>query len=58
MAFPAPPEAVEKDLRDTLAACRRHACPVELVLKDISTVHYEPERLWEWSRIASRLARG
>jgi hypothetical protein len=45
-------EAVEKDLRATLAACRRHGCPVELILKDISTVRYEPARLWEWAKIA------
>jgi hypothetical protein len=28
---------------------------VELVMKDISTVRYEPQRLWEWARIASEL---
>jgi len=28
---------------------------VELILKDISTVHYEPKRLWQWAEIARRL---
>lgn len=51
-------EAVEKDLRETLAACRRHGCPVELILKDISTVRREPARLWEWAKIARRLVEG
>jgi hypothetical protein len=51
------PAAVEADLRGTLDACRRHGCPVELILKDISTVRYEPQRLWEWAAIAARLAR-
>jgi hypothetical protein len=51
------PEAVEADLRATVDCCRRHGCPVELILKDISTVRYEPQRLWEWSEIAMRLAR-
>ena len=50
------PGAVERDLRATLEACRRHGCPVELILKDISTVRYEPQRLWEWASIARRLA--
>jgi hypothetical protein len=50
------PSLVEADLRQTLAACRREGCPMELILKDISTVRYEPRRLWEWSRVAMRLA--
>jgi len=60
-AFPATddwnPKAVEADLRKTLEACARHGCPVELILKDISTVRYQPQRLWEWSDIAMRLVR-
>jgi hypothetical protein len=51
------PAAVEADLRQTLDACKRYGCPVELILKDISTVHYEPQRLWEWAAIAARLVR-
>jgi len=49
------PEAIEKDLRRTLDACIRFGCPVEIALKDISTVRYEPQRIWEWAGIASRL---
>ncbi len=49
------PEAVEKDLAFTLEHCARNGCPVELVLKHISTVRYEPRRLWEWADIARRL---
>jgi len=51
------PDAVERDLRETLEACARHGCPVELILKDISTVHYQPQRLWEWADIAMRVVR-
>jgi len=51
------PAAVERDLRETLAACRTHGCPVELILKDVSTVRYQPQRLWEWNDIAARLVR-
>lgn len=46
------PQAVEKDLRNTVETCARHGCPVELILKDISTVRYAPQRLWEWADIA------
>lgn len=52
------PKAVEKDLQATLDACRRNGCPVELILKDVSTVRYQPQRLWEWAEIARRLVGG
>ena len=49
------PDRVERDLRDTLERCNRHGCPVEFILKDISTVCYQPQRLWEWADIAMRV---
>jgi len=52
------PAAVEKDLRDTLERCAPHGCPVEFILKDISTVRYQPQRLWEWADIAMRVVAG
>jgi hypothetical protein len=27
-------------------------CPVELIMKDISTVRHHPERLWAWAKLA------
>ena len=41
--------------RTTVSVCREHGCPLELILKDISTVRYEPQRLWEWDKIAMRV---
>jgi hypothetical protein len=52
------PDAVERELRQTLEACARNGCAVELILKDISTVRYEPQRLWEWARLARDLVEG
>ena len=49
------PDAVAQDLRATIEVCERHGCPLELILKDISTVRYQPQRLWEWADIAMRL---
>jgi hypothetical protein len=46
---------VRDDLRKTLDACDRYGCPLELILKDVSTVRYEPKRLWEWNDIAREL---
>ncbi len=49
------PEVVEKDLRETRDICRKYNCPLEFILKDVSTVCYQPQRLWEWSKIAARV---
>ena len=49
------PEVVEEDLKDTVERCGRHGCPLELILKDISTVCYQPQRLWEWAEVAMRV---
>lgn len=51
------PEEVEKDLRDTKEICKRYNCPLEFILKDISTVNYQPQRLWEWADIAMKVAK-
>jgi hypothetical protein len=44
------PERARQDLRDFLEASR--GCHVELIMKDISTVRRQPQRLWEWASIA------
>jgi hypothetical protein len=50
------PGEAKRELEKTLAAARRHGCRVEIIMKDISTVHHEPQRLWEWARIAAEAA--
>jgi hypothetical protein len=52
------PDQVRADLVATRKACDKHGCPLEYILKDISTVHYQPERLTEWARIAMQVAGG
>ena len=49
------PEQVRADLSQTQAVCEENGCPLEIILKDITTVRYEPERVFEWSRIAMQL---
>jgi len=44
------PDRARQQLREFLQAAR--GCHVELIMKDISTVRRQPERLWEWARIA------
>jgi len=52
------PDQVRDDLRATRAACEQHGCPLEFILKDISTVRYQPQRLFEWADIAMQVATG
>jgi hypothetical protein len=51
-------DAVRADLVATRDVCREFGCPLELILKDLSTVRYKPERLWAWARIAREVAEG
>lgn len=44
--------AVRADLQATYDACAANDTPLEYTLKDISTVRYEPQRLWRWAEIA------
>ncbi|MDQ1256880.1 MAG: hypothetical protein QG656_1480 [Candidatus Hydrogenedentes bacterium] len=50
------PDRVREDLMATRKVCEKHGCPLELILKDISTVRYEPQRLTEWCRVAMEVA--
>jgi hypothetical protein len=52
------PDQVRADLVATRQICDKHGCPLEFILKDISTVRYEPERLSEWARIAMQVVGG
>ena len=47
------PEAVRKDMEEKLEKAKN--CIVEIHMKDISTVRYQPQRLWEWAQIATKV---
>ena len=47
---------VRNELSGIKAACDRHGCPLEFILKDISTLKYEPGRLFRWAEIAMEVA--
>lgn len=49
---------VRKDLLATRRICEQYGCPLEFILKDISTVRYQPERLTQWGEIAMQVACG
>lgn len=48
------PKRARQELRDFMEQAR--GCHVELIMKDISTVRYQPQRLWQWAEIASEVA--
>jgi hypothetical protein len=41
-----------RSVLETVMNKTRGACHLELIMKDISTVGYHPERLWAWEKIA------
>ena len=45
-------DVVRADLRRTVAAAKKNGVRLELILKDLSTVAYDPSRLTRWSEIA------
>jgi hypothetical protein len=47
------PENVRRDLINILEKTKGYH--VEIIMKDISTVRYQPQRLWEWAKIADEL---
>ena len=49
------PEQAEKEIREFMDLTD-DTMHVELIFKDISTVRRDPKRLWEWEKIAMRVA--
>ena len=48
------PDAIERQIGHVVAVCAEVGCPLEITMKDISTVRHRPQRLWEWADIAMR----
>jgi hypothetical protein len=48
------PELARRQLREALEKTR--GCHIEIIMKDISTVRYKPQRLWAWEKMAMALA--
>lgn len=49
------PNLAKEQLGEALE--KAQGCQVEIIMKDISTVRYEPQRLWEWESMASELVK-
>lgn len=49
------PEAIRRETEKTVKLCQRYGCPVEFVLKDISTVSHRPENLFVWTQTVAEV---
>ncbi|MBR6789240.1 MAG: hypothetical protein IKM31_00065 [Oscillospiraceae bacterium] len=47
------PDIVRREITDTVKVCLKYGCPMDIVLKDISTVGYKPQNLIRWTETAS-----
>lgn len=46
---------VKNELKKMLEIMKENGCIVEIIMKDISTIRHQPERLRQWSQIAMEL---
>ena len=49
-------DLIRDDLTRTYEAAKANNTPLEFILKDISTVHHQPERITRWGEIAMEVA--
>jgi hypothetical protein len=47
----------QNELETVLTKATAHGCVVEVIMKDISTLRYQPQRLWEWAAMATEVTR-
>ena len=47
-----PEDIVRAEFKKTLDATSKNGCPLEFILKDLTTVRNDPRRLWRWAEIA------
>jgi len=49
-------DVIKKELQKNLEIMKENGCIVEIIMKDISTISYEPSRLNDWALIATEVA--
>ena len=55
VAMSTDPDVIRAETEKTVKLCQKYGCPLELVLKDISTVSNRPENLIVWSKTVSEV---
>ena len=46
-------DLIRREITDTVKVCQKYGCPLDITLKDISTVSYKPENLIIWAQTVS-----
>lgn len=49
------PEVIRKETETTVKLCQKYGCPVEFILKDISTVSHRPQNLILWANTVAEV---
>ncbi len=49
------PELIRKEILETVSVCKKYGCPMDITLKDISTVNYRPKNLIIWAETVSQV---
>ena len=47
------PDQIRMEITDTVKVCQKYGCPLDITLKDISTVSYKPQNLIIWAQTVS-----
>lgn len=47
------PEVIRQEIEETVKVCQKYGCPLDITLKDISTVSHRPENLILWAETVS-----
>ena len=55
VAIETDPAVIRAETEKTVKLCQKYGCPVEFVLKDISTVSNRPENLIVWAKTVSEV---
>jgi ABC-type xylose transport system substrate-binding protein len=50
-------DKARQELETVLTKAKANGCVVELIMKDISTLRYQPQRLWEWAAMATEVTK-
>ncbi|MFV0438875.1 MAG: hypothetical protein ACK5PS_15965 [Desulfopila sp.] len=50
------PQSARKELETKMQIAKEHNCQAEVIMKDISTVRHQPQRLFQWAEIAAEVA--
>jgi len=52
------PDVIRREIEETVRVCQKYGCPLDITLKDISTVGYRPENLMVWAQTVSDVLDG